>query len=184
MTKYLLILLLLLPITVIAESETTALLEREHPEASMKYVYGSVIRTFANISDNEMVMKLMTNVEVIVYGQVPLPSVELAEEQFKAMIPSLVNEQYYEVIRLKENDQLARLSELFDEISLYALKTDGDVSALFIFRRKAETLEFLDISGLADLSNISPSDITSLYKLIDTFNSSDLLNFTEEEDDS
>jgi len=184
MNKYILILLLLLPLTVIAESETTTLLEREHPNASMQYVYGSVIRTFANLSDNEMVMKMVTNVEVIVYGQVALATVELAEKQFKNMIPSLTNEQYYEVIRLKENDQLASLSDFFDEIGLYALKTDGDVSAIFIFRRNAETIEFLDISGLADLSNISPSDISALYELIDTFNSSDLLNFTEEEDDS
>ncbi len=184
MNKYILTLLLLLPLTGFAESETTVGLERDHPKANMKYLYGSVIRTIANISDNTLVMNMMTNVQLIVYGKVTLASVELAKSQFKQIIPSLLNEQYYEVIRLDEKIQFLSLSELFDEFGLYALKTGDHISAIFIFRRQAQKLEFLDISGVLERTKLSTSDISSLYKLLDTLNKSDLLNFTEVEDDT
>ncbi|NQZ79522.1 MAG: hypothetical protein HRT52_00760 [Colwellia sp.] len=184
MNKYILILLLLLPLPGIAESETTVGLERDHPKANMKYLYGSVIRTFANISDNALIMNMMANVQLIVYGKVTLASVELAKSQFKQVIPSLLNEEYYEVIRLGEINQLLNLSELFDEFGLYALKAGDHISAIFIFRRQAQNLEFLDISGVLERTKISTSDISSLYQLLDTLNNSDLLNFTEVEDDT
>lgn len=183
MNKFTLALLLLLPLQAIAQSETTALLERDHPNASMKYLYGSVIRTFANISDNALVMKLVTNVELIVYGKVTLDSVPLAKSQFKQMIPSLINEKYYEQVLLKEKDQLLNLTELFDEFGLYTLKNNGSISAIFMFRRQGDNIEFLDITGVVNLSDISANDVRSLYKLLDTLKSNDLLNFTEEEED-
>ncbi len=179
MRKLILFFLLVLPVSILAQSEATKKLEEDYPRVRMNYIYESVIRTFANVADDEKIMNLVKDVKLIIYADIQFESVHQADSLIKEMIPGLKEEGFEEFIYMEGGNSFFDMEDNFDELGLYIIEEEGEISGLFVCRRQADKLGILDVTGAVDLKNISIEDLGSFNNLMDTFGSNDIFNFGE-----
>ena len=184
MKKCFFYILFLLPLYGHAQSETTSSLEQAYPNANMKHVYGSVVRSVVKMVPNERLMKLVRHIELVVYGRFDLDSVPQARVQFEKMKRSLRQEDFEALLSQQGLGGLARLQQALSDVGLYAKIDETDVSALVLFRRNDKQLEFLDLSGEIRFSDFSAADVSAIFQLFETVRGGNLLNRLGADNDS
>jgi len=172
------LMMLLLPVTVTAQTETTQLLLAENSKSTTQYVYGSVIRAFVNQVNTPGLQILVKEIDLVVYGNVTLETQQQVDQKITQMHHSLKAEELNDLFSAQGAESL---SSILDDMGAYVRSEDGEVSQLVLFRKQKSNIEFLDISGVISYRNLSVNDIRSLYELIGSVSSGSLFSREGEE---
>jgi hypothetical protein len=184
MKVYILPIILFLSINVFAQSNTTSQLKQSYSDSSFTYLYGSVIRTTAKLSNSEALINIIKNVELIVYSELDFKTIAHAQQAFNDVLDSLKKEDFKQLLKINEGQPLQKMQSLFDDFSVLTFSDDNQYEKVFLTKRSAHKVMIIDIKGNINSDALTGKDITALLGLFNSLKDNNVFNLTKGNDDA
>jgi len=184
MKVYLFSILLLFSTNIFAQSNTTLALKKSQSNSSFTYLYGSVIRTTAKLSNSEALINLIKNVDLIVYSEIDFETEAHAQQEFNDVLNSLKKEEFKQLLKINEGQPLQKMQSLFDDFAVLTFADDNQYEKVFLTKRSAHKVMIIDIKGNINTDSLTGKDVSALLGLFNSLKDNDVFNLTKGNDDA
>lgn len=184
MKSYIISILLFLAINVNAQSNTTSQLKHTYSDSSFTYLYGSVIRTTAKLSNSEALINLIKNVDLIVYSEIDLKTEAQALQEFNYVLDALKKEEFKQLLKINKGQPLQKMQSLFDDFAVLTFSDNNQYEKVFLTKRSEHKVMVIDIKGTINTDDLTAKDISALLGLFNNLKDNDVFNLTKGNDDA